>query len=144
MRDMDRLDVIDTCTRMVWHTDHREWDQLAAVFHDSVRLDYTSLNGGEPVTMTPAQIVAAWRETLGGFDATQHLLGNHLVTVDGDSAVCTASFQATHRSSDAFGASLWTLGGSYRFDLARIGAAWKISGVVMTASWGDGNRGLLP
>ncbi|WP_218586443.1 nuclear transport factor 2 family protein [Nocardia cyriacigeorgica] len=90
---MDRLDVIDTCTRMVWHTDHREWDELAAVFHDSVRLDYTSLNGGEPVTMTPAQIVAAWRETLGGFDATQHLLGNHLVTVDGDSAVCTASFR---------------------------------------------------
>ncbi|WP_280447570.1 nuclear transport factor 2 family protein [Nocardia cyriacigeorgica] len=143
-RFADRLDVVDTCTRMAWHADHREWDALATVFADAVRLDYTSLNGGEPVTVTPAQIVAAWRETLGGFDATQHLLGNHLVTVDGDRAVCTASFQATHRKSDAVGACLWTLGGTYRFDLVRAGGAWQISGVVMTATWGDGNRALLP
>ncbi|WP_040778674.1 nuclear transport factor 2 family protein [Nocardia pneumoniae] len=144
MSRMDRLDVIDTCTRMAWHADHREWDQLAAVFADQVRLDYTSLTGGEPVTLTPAQIVAAWQDTLGGLEATQHLLGNHLVTVDGDRAVCTASFQATHRRSEALGASLWTLGGTYRFDLVRIGVDWRISGVVMTAMWGDGNRGLLP
>ncbi|WP_280481344.1 nuclear transport factor 2 family protein [Nocardia cyriacigeorgica] len=143
-RFADRLDVVDTCTRMAWHADHREWDALATVFADAVRLDYTSLNGGEPVTVTPAQIVAAWRETLGGFGATQHLLSNHLVTVDGDRAVCTASFQATHRKSDAVGACLWTLGGTYRFDLVRAGGAWQISGVVMTATWGDGNRALLP
>ncbi|MEU2031085.1 nuclear transport factor 2 family protein [Nocardia amamiensis] len=141
---MDRLDVIDTCTRMAWHADHREWDELADVFADQVRLDYTSLNGGEPVTLAPAQIAAAWQDTLGRFEATQHLLGNHLVTIDGDRAVCTASFQATHRRSEAFGASLWTLGGTYRFDLVRSGGDWRISGVVMTAVWGDGNRGLLP
>lgn len=144
MVGMDRLDVIDTCTRMAWHTDHREWDELADVFADQVRLDYTSLNGGEPVTLTPAQIAAVWQHTLGGLNATQHLLGNHLVTVNGDTAVCTASFQATHRKPGAFGASLWTLGGSYRFDLVRSGDGWRISGVVMTALWGDGNRGLLP
>ncbi|TLF73215.1 nuclear transport factor 2 family protein [Nocardia cyriacigeorgica] len=141
---MDRLDVIDTCTRMAWHVDHREWDELATVFTDRVRLDYTSLNGGEPVTLSPAQLVAAWRDTLGGFAATQHLLGNHLVTIDSDAAVCTASFQATHRGSEAFGATLWTLGGSYRFDLVRSAGGWRISGIVMTAAWGDGNRGLLP
>ncbi|MCP2321222.1 SnoaL-like domain-containing protein [Nocardia amikacinitolerans] len=141
---MDRFDVIDTCTRMVWLTDHREWDALEQVFAEQVTLDYTSLNGGEPVVLTPAQIVGAWRETLGGFAATQHLLANHLVTIDGDTAVCTASFQATHRKAEAFGASLWTLGGSYRFDLVRTDGTWRIRGVVMTALWGDGNRGLLP
>ncbi|MGY2011557.1 nuclear transport factor 2 family protein [Nocardia gipuzkoensis] len=141
---MDRLDVIDTCTRMAWHADHREWDKLADVFADRVRLDYTSLNGGAPVTLTPAQIADAWQQTLGGLAATQHLLANHLVTIDGDQAVCTASFQATHSDSTPLGASLWTLGGSYRFDLQRSGGAWRISGVVMTTVWGDGNRGLLP
>ncbi|WP_280402117.1 nuclear transport factor 2 family protein [Nocardia carnea] len=143
-RITDRLDVVDTCTRMAWHADHREWDELATIFDGTVRLDYTSLDGGEPITVTPAQIVTAWRETLGGFDATQHLLGNHLVTVDGDRAVCTASFQATHRKSDAVGGCLWTLAGTYHFDLVRACGAWKISGVVMTATWGAGNRGLLP
>jgi hypothetical protein len=141
---MDRLDVIDTCTRMAWYTDHREWDALASVFADEVTLDYTSLNGGEAVSLTPDRIVAAWRDTLGGFASTQHLLANHLVDIDADSAICTASFQATHRKAEAFGASLWTLGGSYRFDLVRVEGAWRIRGVAMTAVWGDGNRGLLP
>jgi hypothetical protein len=132
---MDRLDVIDTCTRMAWHADQREWSRLAEVFADEVTLDYTSLNGGEPATLAPGQIVAAWKDALGAFQATQHLLGNHLVTLDGDSAVCTASFQATHRKTDDI---LWTLGGTYRFDLVRTAAGWRIGGVVMTAVWSDG------
>ena len=134
---MDRSDVIDTCTRMAWHADQREWEQLIWVFADKVTLDYTSLNGGEPVTLTPAQIIDGWQAGLGVYEATQHLLTNHLVTVAGDAAVCTASFQATHRKGDG---TLWTLGGTYRFDLARTDDGWRITGVVMTATWSDGER----
>jgi hypothetical protein len=140
---MDRLDVIDTCTRMAWYADQRDWDRLAGVFADNVTLDYTSLDGGEPAVMTPGQIADGWRELLGAYETTQHLLGNHLVSVTGASAVCTASFQATHRRAEAYGGSLWTLGGTYRFDLVRTAGGWRISGIVMTALWGDGNRGLL-
>lgn len=139
----DRMAIIETCTRMAWHTDQREWEQVEQVFADEVTLDYTSLNGGQPVTLTPAQVVAAWSGALGGFDATQHLVTNHLVTMTGDAAACTASFQATHRLANPFGAPLWTLGGTYRFDLVRVADAWKISGVVMTAAWADGNKDLL-
>jgi hypothetical protein len=139
----DRLAIIEVCTRMAWHADHREWDRLKTIFADKVVLDYTSLNGGEPATLTPEQIVGAWSGVLGGFDATQHLVTNHLVTVDGDTAVCTASFQATHRLANPFGSPLWTLGGAYRFDLLRAGDSWKISGVVMTAAWADGNKELM-
>ncbi|MFI9555112.1 nuclear transport factor 2 family protein [Nonomuraea endophytica] len=139
----DRLAIVEICTRMAWHTDQREWDRLAEVFADSVTLDYTSLNGGEPAVLTPEQIVGAWSGLLGAFDATQHLVTNHLVTVDDDTAVCTASFQATHRLANPYGSPLWTLGGTYRFDLVRSGGAWKISGVVMTATWADGNKDLL-
>ncbi|MFI6742322.1 nuclear transport factor 2 family protein [Nonomuraea sp. NPDC050451] len=139
----DRLAIIETCTRMAWHADQREWDRLGEVFADSVTLDYTSLNGGEPVVLTPAQIVEAWSGLLGAFDATQHLITNHLVTVDGDTALCTASFQATHRLTDPFGSPLWTLGGTYRFDLVRSDGAWKIAAVVMSATWADGNRNLM-
>lgn len=143
MAAMDRLDIIDICTRMAWHADQREWEALKSVFADQVRLDYTSLNGGEPVVLSPAQIVDGWSRVLGGFDATQHLVTNHLVTAEGDTAVCTASFQATHRLANPFGAPLWTLGGTYQFDLIRTGGGWRISGVVMTATWADGNRDLM-
>ncbi|MEU4726303.1 nuclear transport factor 2 family protein [Nonomuraea dietziae] len=140
---IERQTVVEACTRMAWHADQREWEALKAVFADEVRLDYTSLNGGEPAVLSPGQIVDAWSQVLGGFDATQHLIANHLVTLEDDTAVCTASFQATHRLANPFGAPLWTLGGTYRFDLLRADGVWKISGVRMTATWGDGNRELM-
>ena len=102
MRDPDdRTTIIETCTRMAWHADHRE------------------------------------------FDATQHLVTNHLVTVDGDAAVCTAGFLATHRLANPLASPLWTLGGTWRLDLRRTGAGWRIRGVVMTAVWADSNKDLL-
>lgn len=139
----DRLDIIETCTRMGWHTDRREWERLAEVFAEQVTLDFTSLNGGEPAVLSPAQIVEAWTGVLGSLDATQHLIADHLVTVDGDTATCTANFQATHRLANPFGSPLWTLGGTYRFDLVRQSGTWRISGVVMTATWADGNKDLM-
>lgn len=137
-----RMEIAETCTRMAVHADRREWALLRGLFADKVLLDYTSLNGGDPVRLTPQEIVDAWSATLGGFDATQHLIANHLVQVAGDGAVCTASFQATHRLATSHGAPLWTLGGDYRWELARTGGRWLITAVVMTATWGDGNRDL--
>jgi hypothetical protein len=37
---------------------------------------------------------------------------------------------------------VWTLGGNYRWELARTGRRWLIDTVVMTATWGDGNQAL--
>jgi hypothetical protein len=142
-RLVDHQAVVEVCTRMAWHADQREWEALKSVFADVVRLDYTSLNGGEPAVLSPEQIADAWSQVLGGFDATQHLLANHLVTLADDTAECTASFQATHRLADPFGAPLWTLGGTYRFDLVRVGGEWKIGGVLMKAVWADGNKELM-
>lgn len=140
---VDRLDVIEACTRMAWHADQREWDSLREVFTDQVELDHTSLAGGEPVTLGRDELVQSWADVLGRLTATSHLVTNHLVTVDGDSAVCTAAFQATHLLPNVHGGPLWTLGGHYRYSLVRTGAAWLISGVVMTAAWADGNQHVM-
>ncbi|MFF8287837.1 nuclear transport factor 2 family protein [Streptomyces sp. NPDC016309] len=139
----DRLDVIDTCTRMGWYTDQRDWEALERVFTDEVRLDYTSLNGGEPAVVPRKGLVAAWSGLLGSFTATQHVFSNFLVDLDGDTAVCTAMFQATHRLPNEHGGPLWTLGGHYRFALVRTDSGWRISDIVMTATWADGNQQLL-
>ncbi len=139
----DRFEIIDTATRMMWSIDTRDWEGLGDVFADKVVLDFTSYWGGEPQTATPEQVVTDWSALFTAFDATQHLLGNHLVTVDGDQGVLTAVFQATHRLADPFGNPLWTLGGTYRFSLVRIDNRWKIEHVLMTATWSEGNRNVL-
>jgi len=121
----DTSEIVAVTTRLAWLVDRREWEALNGLFATHVDLDYTSLNGGEPATLTRDEIVAGWRSGLEGLDATQHLVSGHLVEVDGDRASCTAQFQATHVLSDPslnpYGGSTWTLGGHYRYTLLRAG-----------------------
>ncbi|MEU7642039.1 MULTISPECIES: nuclear transport factor 2 family protein [unclassified Streptomyces] len=140
----DRLDIVDVCTRMCWHTDKREWDQLRTeVFADKVQLDYTSLNGGEPAELIADEVIGAWRALLSGLASTQHLLTNHLVRLYGDTAVATADFQATHWQPNARGGPHWTLGGHYRISLHRTLRGWRIDGLTMTTDWAKGNRQIM-
>ncbi len=140
----DRLAIIEATTRMAWHVDRRDWDELEDVLADEVLLDYSSLSGGEPATLPRAQIIGSWVSVLGALDATQHLVSNHLVAIDGDTAVCTAAFQATHVLSNPHGGPVWTLGGHYRFQLARAAASgWRITGVEMIADWASGNQRIM-
>ena len=115
----DRMEIVEVTVRMAWLADRRDWDQLVGVFADEVDLDYTSLTGGDPVRLSRGDLVAGWRTGLGGLDATQHLVSNHLVEVDGDRAVATAQFQAVHVLANPHGDPTWTLGGHYRFGLTR-------------------------
>ncbi len=140
---IDRLDITDTCTRMAWLADRRDWTALLDVFDDDVELDYTSLTGGEPARLARQQVVDSWAAGLGGLTATQHLVANHLVTVTGDQAECTAAFQATHLLPNAHGGPTWTLGGHYRYALHRRPDGWRITQVTMTADWATGNQQLM-
>lgn len=139
----DRAEIVDVTTRMAWFADRRDWDALLTVFADEVDLDYTSLTGGEPARLAAADIVAGWRAGLGGLDATQHLVSNHLVDVDGDRAVATAQFQAVHVLANPHGEPTWTLGGHYRFGLVRSDGGWRIDAVTMTTTWATGNQQIM-
>ena len=139
----DRTEIVEQTTRMAWLADRRDWDRLVDLFADEVDLDYTALTGGHPVRLSPVDLVAGWRAGLGGLDATQHLVSNHLVDVDGDRAVATAQFQATHVLANPHGDPTWTLGGHYRFGLVRRDDGWRIDAVTMTATWATGNQQVM-
>jgi len=61
----DRLDVMETCTRMARHVDLRDWGALLDVFPEKVRLDYTSLIGGQRSIVTAQQVADAWSSCTG-------------------------------------------------------------------------------
>lgn len=75
----DHVQIAGLCARIGWHLDHCQWDELPDLFTDEVALDYTSLNGGEPVTVPRKAMVQKWRENREGLAATQHLISNQLV-----------------------------------------------------------------
>ncbi|MGX6739392.1 nuclear transport factor 2 family protein [Streptomyces xantholiticus] len=143
MNLQDRADIIDLCTRMMWSVDTHDWETFETVFAPKVTLDFTSFWDGEPDVVTPPDVTKAWAALFAEFEATQHLLGNHLVETDGDRGTLTAAFHSTHRRSDPYGDPLWTIGGNYRFEVLRIDGTWKIEKVVMTATWGQGNTDVV-
>ncbi|MEV5880041.1 nuclear transport factor 2 family protein [Streptomyces sp. NPDC052101] len=139
----DRNEIIRVCTLVAWLSDRRDWAALHDILADEVDFDYTSLNGGEPLVLPRQAVIAGWSAVLGGLQATQHLVSNQLVTVNGDTAQYTASVLATHVLPNDQGESTWTVGGHYLYTLARSEGEWRISGIKMTADWTAGNRDIM-
>ncbi len=92
----DRLAIIELIGRLSLSIDAKDWDAMAQLFTDTVYHDRTSLTGGEPYTAPVAQFVDGWRQTLQALDAIHHQITNHVVSLDGDEATCTANMQGTH------------------------------------------------
>lgn len=140
----DRLDVIEACNRYGWYADRRDWEHFAELLTDEVYVDYTALGGGEPGDVKSADLIAGWTEQFARLAATQHLVTNHIVEVDGDTAVCTANFHAQHVAAVAHGDHKLILSGYYRFGLSHAGdGRWQINSVVMTPTWSTGNLAVL-
>jgi SnoaL-like domain len=139
----DRDAIIETVTKVAWYADRRDWDAITRLFAEKVLLDYTSLTGGEPATVSPQQIADNWEQNLGALDATQHLLGSYLVNQVGHTAEATANFIATHIRHQPSGGGTWTLGGRYHWRLRRDSETWKIEAMTMTAIWSSGDQSIM-
>src|ERR1700722_13275900 len=141
---VDRDLIIETTIRVAWYADRRLWDEIPGLFAEEVLLDYTSLTGGDPTRVAPAEIAASWQANLGGLDATQHLISNHLVEITRAArATAPAQFLATHVLANPHGAPTWVLGGYYHWTLIRAGGEWKIDSMTMTAAWATGNQQIM-
>ena len=75
--------------------------------------------------------------------ATLHLVGSHLVTLDGDTATAQCEAQAQHVRRGVDGGSTFTLGGRYRDQVTRTPAGWRITHRDLETSWVTGNPAVL-
>ncbi|MCG8349972.1 MAG: nuclear transport factor 2 family protein [Chloroflexales bacterium] len=131
----DRQAIIDTINAVGIYADFGEWDQVQNQFADEVILDYNSYDqaavgteAGDPDTLTPAEVVAAWQTVLPGYDYTQHIIGNHQVEFTGDdTASATSSVYASHFLDNNDGENYWVFIGNYEHELVRTADGWKIS-----------------
>jgi SnoaL-like domain len=139
----DSLAVQDIVSRYGRCIDDRDWAGLASILAEEVRLDFTSLWGGEPERLKGTELVARWREMRERLDATQHLITGVLPEIDGEQATAVTNLVAVHRRVNATGDSLWTVGGSYRFDLRRTAGRWVIEGLSLRVAWVDGNQAVI-
>jgi hypothetical protein len=134
--------VIDAVNDVFVNSDERRWDRVKASFADYVRLDYTSMAGGEPATLTPQQLADAWQALLPGFQYTHHQISNYVVMENADIATVFCYGTATHYLPNDSGQNLWTVVGTYDFHLTRQGANWKVDAMTFHFKYQDGNLGL--
>ena len=127
--------VISVVSSITMAIDLAAYDLAERAFAPKVVIDYTSLWGGTPNTMTPAELMTAWRGIVPGFDATWHELSRVTAQVAGNKANATAFVDGRHWLGD----KLWRPVGNYEWDLEKQGGQWKVTRMAfkMTQEIGD-------
>ena len=132
----DRLAIVDTVIAYATAIDTRDWDMFAALFTPDAVWEYRA--GGERHT-GPDKIADRVRPTIDQLDATQHLLTNHVVAVDGDAATHTCYYMAQHLRGDR----RFLAAGRYTDELRRVDGRWLISARALISTWAEGDPGIL-
>lgn len=140
MTDRDQL--AELASKLGLLVDARDWTGLPELFCDAIDVDYTSLNGGEPQRLAPAELIEGWKRNLEALRATQHLIANHVVTLDGDEARVTTNVTATH-ISPAEPNEHWVVGGRYDMVARRTSAGWRIAALTLTVRWMTGSQKIM-
>lgn len=132
----------DVVTQLFISTDNNNWSTAKDVFTPQVFLDYSSMNGNPATKLTPDQIITSWKGILPGFKFTHHQLGNFITSITNNKAHVFCYGTATHYLQDDLG-SIWTVVGSYDFDLIKSSDQWKITSMTFNFKYQDGNTTLI-
>ena len=137
-RLIDRQEIADLCVRYTYALDTKDWALFESCFtstavfvHPGGRLEGLEAIGDRS------------RGALTPLDASQHLLGNVVAEVAGDTARATSYFQAQHVRAGTPGGDTYIIAGSYTDTLARTASGWKITERVQAYLWRDGNRAVV-
>lgn len=136
----DRLAITDLLYRYAAALDDRDWALLATCFTPAA----VAIYGGRAGTNEgfPA-IEATCRRSLEPLDASQHIVTNPQVTVEGDAARSRCYLQAQHVKRGTEGGDNFTVAGSYLDRLVRTPDGWRIAERRLEVTWVDGNPTVL-
>lgn len=120
-------DVILTYCRGI---DRLDPELVASCFHEDAVDTHGSFEG------TVEEFIAWSFKLLGRYEATMHLVANHLATIDGVAAVTETYGVAHHRSSDPDPRRNLTVGFRYIDRFERRGdGPWRIARRIATTEW---------
>jgi ketosteroid isomerase-like protein len=131
----DRSAIRDLALRYCTAVDRRDWDLLAELFLPDATVDVQRSN----LMRGTDEIVARYRRGLSRYDATHHMVTNHEIAVDGDSARHSCLVHAQHMRPDAAGSTIFTIGGRYEDQLVRTPQGWRFKHRELVTIWSEGD-----
>jgi 3-phenylpropionate/cinnamic acid dioxygenase small subunit len=133
----DRLAIQDLLTTYARAVDTKDWDLYESVFSPDALIDYTSSGG---IRGSRAEVRAWVAKALELFTMTQHLVTNHHIVVNGDTATShTDFFNPMGRPDGKGGLALFFVGGTYRDELKREDGGWVITERIEEMLWFAGD-----
>jgi len=132
--------------------DRRDWPLYGTCFTDPCRFDFSSFSGRPAAELARDAWVDNVRRTNGSFDATQHQMTNHIVSlIDETHVTCITELRAQHWFSDESMSRMGhggeinfcELGGHYTNTLTFDGHAWRISECALTVRWHTGSMAIF-
>lgn len=130
----DERDVINLASRYCWALDAKDFEELRNIFTS----DAFAILGGTECHGIDA-IIKRISSALTRLDASHHLVGSHVVTVDGDCADHKCYLQAQHVLQGTEGGDLWLVAGTYEDQMVRTRNGWRIKERILSRVWTEGN-----
>ena len=127
---LDRLAISDLLTTYAHAVDTRDWELFRSVFTEDATIDYTNAGG---IAGTVTDVTDWLGRTMEMFAATQHLVSNELVTIDGDTATVRALFYNPMRFAND--GPFFHCGGWYNHELVRTDEGWRSRRLHEDHSW---------
>ena len=141
-QQIDRLEekqkIVDLTIAYTWIIDQGPRERLREIFtKDAVFIiDTRHLNGLD-------EIRGKIDRTLGGLSASQHIVSNHQVSIDGDTATSRCYLHAQHTRNGTEGGENYVMAGRYIDKLVRVDSQWRITERQLMIDWTEGNNEVL-
>jgi len=139
-RLLDERTIVEVTHRYCAALDGRDWVALDRCFTPDAVAVYGGVAGEHHGLEA---IKAVCRASLEPLDASQHLVGNHLVDLVGDTATSRCYVRAQHCRRGLPGGDNFMVAGTYEDDWRRMAEGWRITRRVLAVTWTDGNPMVL-
>jgi len=132
---LDEREIHQVALRYCRALDTKDWALL-----DDVFVPDATANLSSPTPLVGVEAIRGRiRNALEHLDHSQHLVGNHEIGVEGDTATHRCYLQAQHVRAEARGGPNYIVAGRYEDRLVRTDVGWRIAHRTLVVMWTDGN-----
>lgn len=143
---VDVMEMIRVAEALDSAVDAKDWTTARALFTDTIEVDFSSLVGGEPVTIPSDELIEGWSTNLAPEKTSFHQRTNHRVHFDGaDTATMKSEGYAWNRMEAGAdesngGNPFWEVWGTYTHGFERIDGTWRVHSMALDVATQRGNE----